>query len=246
MKTPRKTIIDGVLLLSLFVPSLLAQSNSPVFSDPKKSGFFKPKLTIEGGATFDFGDIYRGQKVSHLFTIKNEGTDTLVISNVSASCGCTAGMVSTRTIPPRGTSDLNVSFDSHGYSGGVVKTVTITSNDPVSPSVQAAIKANVITVFESSPSFIFVQSAKIDSTSTASIELKNGVGKAVKILSIESGVSGLKAEVAKKTVKPGDSTTLKAIFKPTKEGMTYGEVTIKTDFAPQPDLSIRFTANVHK
>ncbi len=241
---PGKSIATSSVVLVLLVSAVFAQSTSPVFSDPKASGFFKPKMVVEGSTTHDFGNIYRGQKVSHLFTIKNEGSDTLVINNVSASCGCTAAMVSTHVIPPRGKSDLDVTFDSHSFSGQVVKIVTITSNDPETPSEQVTIKANIVSVFELSSSYIFIQQAKLDSASSTSIEMKNATDKTVRVLSVEPKLDGLRAEVTKKRLKPGESTTLKASFKPTREGLATGEVSIKTDFKPQPDLSIRFTANV--
>lgn len=38
---------------------------------------------------FDFGKIPQGKPVTHAFEVSNGGNDTLKISNVQASCGCT-------------------------------------------------------------------------------------------------------------------------------------------------------------
>jgi hypothetical protein len=39
--------------------------------------------------TFDFGKIPQGKPVTHIFDAVNTGKDSLRISNVQASCGCT-------------------------------------------------------------------------------------------------------------------------------------------------------------
>ncbi len=38
---------------------------------------------------FDFGKIPQGRPVTHIFEVVNNGKDSLKISNVQASCGCT-------------------------------------------------------------------------------------------------------------------------------------------------------------
>ena len=38
---------------------------------------------------FDFGKIPQGKPVTHIFDVVNTGKDSLKISNVQASCGCT-------------------------------------------------------------------------------------------------------------------------------------------------------------
>lgn len=39
--------------------------------------------------TYDFGKIPQGKPVTHIFEVINNGKDSLKISNVQASCGCT-------------------------------------------------------------------------------------------------------------------------------------------------------------
>jgi len=244
MKTISKLALAmPILLLSI---SLRAQTTSPVFSDPKKAGFFKPKIEVEGGANYDFGNIYRGQKVTHVFTITNSGTDTLIISNVSSSCGCTAALASSSRIAPKSKTELNVTFNSEGYNGRVTKTATVSSNDPDHPHQLFTVSANVQPVFETTPYIISFTRARVDSLSTTSVQIKNSTDRRVKILSSDATVPGLQIEVSKKTLNPNEIAELKANFKPTKEGLAWGEVTLTTDFQPQPKVSIRFSSNVAK
>ena len=149
-------------------------------------------------------------------------------------------------VPPLSKTEMNVTFNSEGYSGQVSKIVTVTSNDTISPMLQVKITANVLAVLEFNPGYIFVQRAKLDSISTTAVELKNATSSALKILSVEPGDGGLKIDFKKKTLKPNETTTLTATFRPTREGIANSNVVLKTDFKPQPEVSIRFTANAFK
>jgi len=94
----------------------------------------KPKISFNETA-HDFGKIDAGKgKVSYTFTYMNTGGDTLRLSNVRTSCGCTVSKWSKDPIPPGGTGKLVAIFNPHGRSGAFHKTVTVTSN-AVNPTV---------------------------------------------------------------------------------------------------------------
>ena len=60
-----------------------------LFSSILFAQLMQPKLVLQQ-TEFDFGDIKQGDVVSHTFVLSNSGGDLLKISNVQASCGCTA------------------------------------------------------------------------------------------------------------------------------------------------------------
>lgn len=213
-------------------------AKSPVFS--------LPTLEVLNGSTYDFGDVYRGQKVNHQFTLRNAGNDTLRISRVSASCGCTAAIASTDVVPPQGRADINATFNSEGYGGRVSKYISVTSNDPVNPTQQLVITGNVLAVLEFSPLYFFIQRAKVDSVSSGSIEMKNTTSKSLRILSVEPKLGGLQAFITKDTLKPGEAASLRVSYKPKKEGPVFGTIELKTDFPFSPRVSVQFTANAFK
>lgn len=76
----------------------------------------------------DFGDINQGDKVSYTYTFKNTGTNDLIITNASGSCGCTVPEYDKKPIKPGQSSKMKVSFDSTGKTGSQTKTVTIRAN----------------------------------------------------------------------------------------------------------------------
>ncbi len=80
-------------------------------------------------ATYDFGEIFQGDKVEHTFSFTNAGDQDLLITNVQVSCGCTTPKGWPRDpIPPGQGGDLSVAFNSAGKMGKQNKVITITSN----------------------------------------------------------------------------------------------------------------------
>jgi hypothetical protein len=80
--------------------------------------------------TFDFGTADSQSSVTHTFVLQNIGDTTLEITNIRAACGCTVANVSSREVPPGGTSELTAVLNLQGRQGYQSKSITITSNDP--------------------------------------------------------------------------------------------------------------------
>jgi len=77
---------------------------------------------------FDFGLIFEGEQVVHKYKFKNTGDAPLIISDVSASCGCTVPSYPNRPIAVGDEGFIEVKFDSGGRSGMQHKTLTILAN----------------------------------------------------------------------------------------------------------------------
>ncbi|MBE6272531.1 MAG: DUF1573 domain-containing protein [Bacteroides sp.] len=77
----------------------------------------------------NFGEIKEADgKVSHTFVVKNEGTGPLVISNVTASCGCTTPDWTKEPIPAGKTGEVKVTFDPKNRPGNFMKTIRLYGN----------------------------------------------------------------------------------------------------------------------
>ncbi|MDI1255990.1 MAG: DUF1573 domain-containing protein [Flavobacterium sp.] len=77
---------------------------------------------------FNFGTINEGEKVTHIFTFKNEGTADLLITDAKGSCGCTVPEYPKEAIKPGEESSIKVSFNSAHKHGKQQKTVTLVTN----------------------------------------------------------------------------------------------------------------------
>lgn len=77
---------------------------------------------------YDFGTINEGQVVEHLFNFTNNGQAPLVISNITASCGCTSPDWTKTPVNPGEQGFVKVVFNSTAKSGSQAPTVTIQAN----------------------------------------------------------------------------------------------------------------------
>jgi hypothetical protein len=91
-----------------------------------------------------FGKVFVGTDNKHVFKVKNTGTNPLIISDASASCGCTVPKKPEKPIEPGGTGEIEVIFSPKpGQTGTQTKTVTVKSN--TNPSITTlTISAEVV------------------------------------------------------------------------------------------------------
>jgi hypothetical protein len=79
-------------------------------------------------SVYDFGKVAEGEIVEYSYRFKNTGTHPLVVTNVSASCGCTVPEKPEAPIKPGEIGFIKVKFNSENRPGQAHKTVTVTSN----------------------------------------------------------------------------------------------------------------------
>ena len=76
---------------------------------------------------FNFGKIPQGKPVFHEFQVRNMGKDSLRISNVQASCGCTTPEWDRSAIAPGAQSVIKVGYNA-AAEGPFSKSVAISAN----------------------------------------------------------------------------------------------------------------------
>ena len=114
----------------LLTASLIAQFDSPKIVVPESE--------------HNFGNITEGEVVSHNFVVYNRGNDTLTISRVKASCGCTAAEPNNNNLLPGDSTSIKVEFNSSRRNGVQKKYVYVFSNDLKTPQMRLVFTANVI------------------------------------------------------------------------------------------------------
>ncbi len=122
------------------------------------------KVTVEE-TSYDWGEIgLNDGKVEKIFTIKNEGTETLNLLNVVTSCMCTTAQLSlgdksspvfgmhqksnyVMEVPAGESAELRAIFDPafHGPSGvgPINRQITVATNDSSRPELNFMLKAMV-------------------------------------------------------------------------------------------------------
>jgi hypothetical protein len=108
------------LFALLAVPSAGDLNTTKIAEDPKEIEWNK--------TTHDFGEIVQGTKAKYTFTFINKGNVPVIISNATASCGCTVPNYSKEPVAPGGQGSVTAIFDSSGKNGNFAKNITVTTN----------------------------------------------------------------------------------------------------------------------
>ncbi len=87
-------------------------------------------------SVYNFGKVTEGEIVEFNYRFKNTGNKPLVITNATASCGCTVPEKPEQPIKPGDTGFIKVKFNSDHRVGNAHKTVTVSSNaEPAFPEL---------------------------------------------------------------------------------------------------------------
>lgn len=125
----------NILLVSLVV-ALFA-----IAQEPAKEG---AEISFEK-TTHDFGQVKEESgKATYAFVFTNTGTEPLVVSKASASCGCTVPDWTKTPIEPGKTGTIVVTYNASGRPGVFNKSVTVSSNSVSTPSQRLIIKGEVL------------------------------------------------------------------------------------------------------
>lgn len=101
-----------------------------------------PKLEI-ADRSYDFGDTKAGTKLELEFELKNVGKEKLLFRKIKSNCGCITYEFKNKGIKKGKSQMLKVFFDTSEMRGNQYKSLTIYSNDPVTPTQIITIKGKV-------------------------------------------------------------------------------------------------------
>lgn len=90
----------------------------------------------------DAGLVPVGEQVEAVFTIRNEGTAPLEITQVHPACGCTVAEYD-EVIAPGASGTIRAVVDTTSEVGANAKAVTVYTNDPGNPRLQLTVKSDV-------------------------------------------------------------------------------------------------------
>jgi hypothetical protein len=188
---------------------------------------------------FDFGEVYQGEKVLHVFEFVNAGQDPLLIDRVRSSCGCTAVLVSEKNLAPGATGKVQANFDSARFRGHVSKTIYLYSNDPVKPLVQLYIKGEILEIVTVEPEQVNFGTVAGDQTLASKVVLRNQGEKPLTFGTPSTTATELLAEMPQVTLAKGEEVTLELMLSP-KPGTTRfsGYVLVPVDGVPKNQLRI--------
>lgn len=128
--------IDG----GLITVSADIEENFSILTEEQRTN--APKMEV-ADPNYDFGEVEEKQLVQKEFAFTNTGKSDLIIRKIKASCGCTMVEPADKVIKPGQTSIFKASIKTEGFSGRIAKTITIITNDPISPTVAVRMTGTV-------------------------------------------------------------------------------------------------------
>jgi uncharacterized cupredoxin-like copper-binding protein len=222
-----KQVILGCAFLLITTPALAA-----------------PSILVEK-PTHDFGTINQGQKVDHLFAVKNRGDEPLTITQIRSSCGCTAATLSTKTIPPGKSGEVKVTFDSTNFADQVTKTVHLDSNDPRNPSTVLTMQGKIVEIIAATPRTLNLGSLKAGSRKEVMLKLENRGTTTFTVTSVHSPMVAIVGTIREGKVNPGKSGEITVTVAVPREGrFLSGYLTIQTDSPLKRELTVPIYATI--
>ncbi|MCS6770519.1 MAG: DUF1573 domain-containing protein [Kiritimatiellae bacterium] len=196
----------------------------------------RPKLVCDE-PEYDFGTVDSSTVVDHTFTIRNEGTLTLEITRVHASCGCTVASISSQQIPPGGESKISARLSLQGRSGPQQKTILIESNDPDRPQFVLTMRGVAGSALNVAPQSILDPRVAPGSTPRGNVIISSGDGAEFAIRSVESTSEKLRASV--QTLEDRKAYRIDVeLAEPLESGSFSARLVVQTDHPKRPTVEI--------
>ena len=198
---------------------------------------------------FDFGSIPLDAIVTHDFPIKNEGTDTLVITSIKPTCGCTTAPMESNRIAPGETENLHVQLNTKKLNGLVRKFINIECSDPINPYLRISFKAVI-----NDPKQMLVpvpNTARFGNVlkgeeKFATVELRNGGdGETTLELVAVPDENIISTEIGNQTLKTGESTEIRFVLsKSAPVGTIAASLSLQSSGKPETRITIPITGAV--
>ncbi|MGV3486530.1 MAG: DUF1573 domain-containing protein [Planctomycetaceae bacterium] len=102
----------------------------------------RPIATIKE-REFDFGLLDPHSTASHVFQIRNTGSENLVLESIGSSCKCTVSSVDGDSIAPGKSGYVTVTWNTGYQSESYVQSALIKTNDPLRPEIELSVRGSV-------------------------------------------------------------------------------------------------------
>lgn len=201
-----------------------------------------PKLRF-ATPIYDFGRLRSGEVLKYSYVFTNTGPDTVEITHVQPSCGCTAAGEWTRKVEPGQTGSIPIQFNSANFNGQVFKTVTVMSTDKGQPTSVLQLKGTVWKPVDVSPQFAVLNIPPDVPSATASVRIVNNMEEPLVLSAPESNNRAFTAEL--KTNVPGKEFQIIVTgTRPATTGNIQGLVTMKSSSTNMPIVTVNVWANI--
>lgn len=133
-----KKLFLAIIITAGFTGAAYSQATAQTAATPATAS--KAAITFTADQ-FDFGTVPQGTPVTHVFSFKNTGKEPLILTSVTASCGCTTPEWPKEPVAPGAAATIKATYNA-ANPGTFTKTVTVMSN-AATPQTILTIKGEV-------------------------------------------------------------------------------------------------------
>jgi hypothetical protein len=205
------------------------------------------KITFEK-TELDFGELEHGKVIDMEYKFKNTGDQTLIIKNISSSCGCTVTKVEKKEYQPGEEGTIPVKFFSRGLNGKITRTITVSTNDPENVYTRLKVMGNV--VLKDFAQWEIIGSDRLDFSEvklgqkyTEKIKFKNTGTIELRIVEVTHAPE-INPEFNKKVLAPDEEGEVNITFKPMQAGRFAAFLRIRTNAYKQRSVIIKISAEI--
>ena len=192
---------------------------------------------------YEFGRVKAGDPVKYTYYFTNTGNALLEVTDVRPSCGCTTAGEWTKKVEAGATGSIPIQFNSANYSGTVLKTVTVTSNDKQKPTTVLQLKGTIWKPIELAPAYTVLNIPPDAPSASTVVRIVNNMDQPLEVFDPQLSSQSFNAVL--KTNQPGKEFALTiTTVPPLSPGNTQGKVVLKTSATNNPMLEVPFWANV--
>ena len=184
----------------------------------------------------DFGTVWQGNGVTHIFKLKNSGEADLKIEKIEIADSF-ARVKAKRIIPPEQEGEVIIAIDTGELIGDVNTSVTLHTNDPVNPNPELLMRGQVNPVIGVYPMDAVFFTLYQGQTKERSLSIVNHYDQPIRITKVESTSNRFTAKL--ETVKEGKEYKLHVRVNPdSAPGRTMEKATLVTDSIRKPKLAV--------
>jgi mono/diheme cytochrome c family protein len=204
---------------------------------------------------FNFGTVTEGEIIEHSFSFTNEGEQSVRITEVNASCGCTTPSYTQTDINPGEKGEVSVKFDSEGQPGKTAKKIFVSHTGQSKLSIltiRGFVEARKIDGkdvteignFRLSDGRIKAENHKRDQFFRTSIKIQNNGNQGIQIDSVTKP-DAIWVNYPPFSLTKGETLNFSIVFEPSEDIPASGEipVIIHTNDSVDPDKTIYFEYN---
>jgi len=206
--------------------------------------FAKPAIKFKS-TIIDFGETESGKIVDINFEFENTGNDTLIIKNVVPACGCTTSALVKKEYKAGEKGTIPAKFNSSGYNGKVIKTITVISNDPDAAETRLTLSGTILikdfAQADIKPERINFETVTIGKTYTRKLNLSNNGTMDLRIIEISCSPE-VSLQFKTNILAAKKTTEIILTFSPFSSGSFNNMVKIRTNDTRNPYVFVRLEA----